>query len=130
MCEEARSSVDYLEFVKHFDCIVIRDIPIISMRHFDVLRRFITLIDAIYDHRVKLLCSGKASSPQLLFDLTQTTPTVKKKKAIHDEHFALDRTISRLIDMQSENYDKNSALATTKAAAINNSSIPTRIDSS
>lgn len=140
MCEEARGSVDYLELVKHFDVIVIRDIPFISLRYFDVLRRFIVLIDALYDNRIKLLCSGKASSPQLLFDFESiessarsAAATAAKKRdetpwltashleahnagssSVHDEHFALDRTISRLIDMQSENYNKNSVFEKNK----------------
>lgn len=122
MCEEARSSVDYLELVKHFDVIVLRDIPFISLRYFDVLRRFITLIDALYDNRIKLLCSGKASSPQLLFDLeslsregVKSNEAWASQAAVHDEHFALDRTISRLIDMQSENYHKNSVFVHKKS---------------
>jgi protein AFG1 len=102
MCEEARSSVDYLEFCKLFDVIILRDIPFINIKHFDVLRRFITFIDTVYDNRIKLLCSGKASSPSLLFDLSKSN--INK---MHDEHFALERTISRLIDMQSENYINN-----------------------
>lgn len=142
MCEEARGSVDYLELVKHFDVIVVRDIPFISLRYFDVLRRFIVLIDALYDNRIKLLCSGKASSPQLLFDFesiessakSAAATTAKKRDetpwlmpthleaanspgssaAVHDEHFALDRTISRLIDMQSENYNKNTVFEKNK----------------
>lgn len=99
MCEEARSSVDYLEFCRLYDVIILRDIPFINIKHFDVLRRFILLIDAIYDNKVKFVCSGKASSPLLLFDLSSNN-----LNAVHDEHFALERTISRLIDMQSENY--------------------------
>lgn len=121
LCEEARGSVDYLELVKHFDVIVLREIPFISLHHFDVLRRFIVLVDALYDNRIKLLCSGKASSPQFLFDFESVKENVAAQStassneslwaaqtAVHDEHFALDRTISRLIDMQSENYHKNS----------------------
>lgn len=122
MCEEARSSVDYLELVKHFDVIILRDIPFISLRYFDVLRRFIVLIDALYDNRIKLLCSGKASSPQFLFDFESIKENAKLENkdtfelgaAVHDEHFALDRTISRLIDMQSENYHKNTVFVQNK----------------
>lgn len=147
MCEEARSSVDYLELVKHFDVIVLRDIPFISLRYFDVLRRFIVFIDTIYDNRVKLLCSGKASSPQLLFDIDsmntgnntsserstsraditsssndQTSPEwLSMQTAVNDVHFSLDRTVSRLIEMQSENYHKNSVFVVnnTKSASSN-----------
>jgi peroxisome-assembly ATPase len=113
ICEENRSSVDYLEFCKIFDVIIMKDIPFINMKHLDTLRRFIIFIDAVYDNRVKLIFSGKASTPQLLFDLSVKNFTLSKTddasnkqhtSFIQEEYFAVDRTISRLIEMQSESY--------------------------
>lgn len=103
VCEEARSSVDYLEFCKLFDVIIMRDIPFIDMKTGDTLRRFITFIDALYDNHVRLICSGKASSPQFLFNLSRKI-SANGQSRLEEEYFAIDRTISRLIDMQSENY--------------------------
>jgi len=90
-----------------------KDIPFINMKHLDTLRRFIIFIDAVYDNRVKLIFSGKASTPQLLFDLSVKNFTLSKTddasnkqqpSFIQEEYFAVDRTISRLIEMQSESY--------------------------
>ena len=112
LCEENRSSVDYLEFCKLFDVIVMRDIPIINMKHLDTLRRFIIFIDSVYDNKVRLIFSGKASTPQMLFNVSIKHFTISKSdqssKTTHsfmqEEYFAIDRTISRLIEMQSESY--------------------------
>jgi predicted ATPase len=111
MCQENRSSVDYIEMCKNFDVIVLRNIPIIQMKAVDALRRFILFIDTLYDNKVKLVCSGKAGSPQLLFDLSRKQEILDKSnankfKGLEEEYFAIDRTISRLIEMQSEEYLK------------------------
>ena len=111
MCEENRSAVDYLELCRQFDVIVLRNVPVIQMRSVDTLRRFIIFIDTLYDNKVKLVCSGKAASPQLLFDLSKKSQVLDKKNksqfiGLEEEYFAIDRTISRLIEMQSEEYLK------------------------
>jgi protein AFG1 len=106
-CQQDRGAVDYLELCKNFDVIVLRNIPIIQMKSVDSLRRFILFIDTLYDHKVKLVCSGKAGSPQLLFDLSRKSEILSnatKFKGLEEEYFAIDRTISRLIEMQSEEY--------------------------
>ena len=110
VCEENRSSVDYLEFCKLFDVIIMRDIPFIDMRHLDTLRRFIVFIDAVYDNKVRLVFSGKASTPQVLFNFSLKNVTsaksdgTKQSTFVQEEYFAIHRTISRLIEMQSESY--------------------------
>lgn len=104
ICQEARGSVDYLEFCKLFDIIIMKDIPFIDMKNGDSLRRFITFVDALYDNNICFICSGKASSPQYLFDLTARQNIGEHTSKLEDEYFAIDRTISRLIDMQSETY--------------------------
>lgn len=104
ICQEARGSVDYLELCKLFDIIVMKDIPFIDMKNGDSLRRFITFVDALYDNNIRFIFSGKASSPQYLFDLTQRQNIGEHTSKLEDEYFAIDRTISRLIDMQSHNY--------------------------
>ena len=116
MCEEARGALDYLEFCKLFDVIVLRNVPIIDIKDVNTLRRFITFIDQIYDNKVKLVISGKATTVQLLFslDVAEINKLVRSTYASqsdssplaynHEELFSIDRTLSRLIEMQSETY--------------------------
>lgn len=120
MCEEARSAVDYIELCKEFDVIVLRDIPFIDMKSADTLRRFIVLIDTVYDNQVKFIASGKASAPQFIFtslnssnkDYAGKTSKKPVKKAslytLEEEYFAVERTISRLLDMQTDTYETKS----------------------
>ncbi len=116
MCEEARGALDYLELCKLFDVIVLRKVPIIDTKDVNTLRRFITFIDQVYDNKVKLVISGKATTVQLLFNLDvevinkQIRSTYASQSDSselvynHEEIFAIDRTLSRLIEMQSETY--------------------------
>ena len=53
-------------------------------------KRFVTLIDALYEHKVKLICTAEAPAQELYTD--------------GEGSFEFERTVSRLIDMQSENY--------------------------
>jgi protein AFG1 len=112
LCEEARGASDYLEFCKLFDVIILRNVPIIDIKDVNTLRRFIIFIDQIYDNRVKLIISGKATTVQLLFniDLVTINKQIRNNNNLitynHEEIFAIDRTLSRLIEMQSETYLK------------------------
>jgi cell division protein ZapE len=53
-------------------------------------RRFVTLIDALYEHKVKLLAAADAAPPTLY--------------PAGDGAFEFQRTVSRLMEMQSEDY--------------------------
>ena len=118
LCKEARGARDYLEFCKLFDVIILRDIPVIDINDPNSLRRFIVFIDTVYDNKIKLVCSGKASTIFTLFDFaafqknkvkSNATQVAKKEMSsysgLEEEIFAVDRTISRLIEMQSETYN-------------------------
>lgn len=65
------------------------------MERLPEVRRLITLIDVLYDHQVKVMCSA-AQEPFKLF--------TADKNASQDEAFAFDRTASRLQDMMSQEY--------------------------
>jgi predicted ATPase len=123
MCEDARGPIDYLKFCKLFDTIILRDIPIIHLQNANILRRFITFVDTVYDNRVRFVCSGKADTPNRLFktnisnenslnsgfvtdELADNSHKIAKSSlfTLEEELFAIDRTISRLTEMQGETY--------------------------
>ena len=66
------------------------------------LRRFITLIDALYEGRVRVHVLAEKSPLELL-----NVSADEKSQCVHDEVFAFDRTVSRLLEMQSEEYCSN-----------------------
>jgi len=47
-CEDARSSTDYAAIGREFDTVIMRNVPQLSMKRRDHLRRFILLIDTLY----------------------------------------------------------------------------------
>lgn len=90
LCKTNRSQSDYLELARMFNTIILTDIELMSSQSDDVARRFVLLIDVLYDHHVVLICSASASP----WELYQG-----KRLA-----FEFDRTASRLIEMRSQQY--------------------------
>lgn len=90
ICESARSAHDYIEIAKIFTTVVISQIPIMDESYDSAAKRFIHLIDALYDHNVKLICSAEVDAGQLY----------KGERLA----FAFERTVSRLTEMQTKNY--------------------------
>jgi len=90
LCKTTRSQNDYLELARMFNTLILTDIEVMSSQSDDVARRFVLLIDVLYDHQVILICSA-ASSPVKLYQ--------GKRLA-----FEFERTASRLIEMQSQQY--------------------------
>jgi cell division protein ZapE len=90
LCGTPLGAGDYLSLATHFHALVLDEVPRLSPDNHDEARRFITLIDALYDHRVKLVASAAAIPDQLY----QKGEGAK----------AFERTASRLIEMQSETY--------------------------
>jgi cell division protein ZapE len=92
LCEVPLGATDYLALAKKFHSIVIDAIPVMGPDKRNEAKRFINLIDALYDNHVKLIASAEAEAPALY------TATEGR------EAFEFDRTVSRLIDMRSMDY--------------------------
>ena len=74
---------------------VLKNIPVFTMNSMTELRRFITLVDELYQSQVKRICTTEAPLSKL-FQLN--------RDSVLDEVFACDRTISRLEEMQTVHY--------------------------
>lgn len=90
LCSEARGASDYLAVARHFHAVIIVGIPIMGPENRNEAARFVTLIDALYEYRVKLLASA-AAAPESLYPSG-------------DGSFEFQRTVSRLEEMQSDDY--------------------------
>ncbi len=90
LCGTALGPGDYLAIATMFHTLVLDGIPRLSPDNFDVARRFINLIDTLYDQRVKLIASADAMPDQLY------------RRGENARMF--ERTASRLDEMQSEEW--------------------------
>ncbi len=90
LCGTALGAGDYLALATHFHALVLDAVPRLSPDNYDEARRFIVLVDALYDHRVKLVASADAAPDQLY----------RQGEGAR----AFERTASRLEEMQSQEY--------------------------
>ena len=90
LCGTALGAGDYLALATHFHTLILDAIPRLSPANYDVARRFITLIDTLYDHRVKLVASADAMPDQLY--------------QYGENARMFERTASRLDEMRSEDW--------------------------
>ena len=100
LCDKPLGSADYIAVAKRFHTVFIEEIPKLTLEQRDQVRRFITLIDAFYDQQTRLFWSSAAASLETIFTVDPAT----KKDSATDEVFAWDRTVSRLTEMVSEDY--------------------------
>lgn len=89
LCGRSLGPADYLVIAEEFNTVLIANIPKLTTENRDQARRFVTLIDAMYEKNVKLLCTIEQAIDQFDFK---------------DKDFDFKRTQSRLIEMQTEQY--------------------------
>ena len=90
LCLSPRSAMDYLQIAKEFHSVLLSDVPILASNNEDGARRFITLVDEFYDRNIKLAVVAEDGMEQLY----------RGSKLA----FEFQRTLSRLIEMQSVEY--------------------------
>jgi cell division protein ZapE len=90
LCGEARGAPDYLAVAQTYHTVILVGIPRMNPDRRNEAARFVTLIDALYEHKVKLLAAADAA-PEELYEAG-------------DGRFEFERTVSRLKEMQSAEY--------------------------
>ena len=90
LCGEARGAADYLAVAQTYHTVILVGIPKMGPENRNEAARFVTLIDALYENKVKLFATA-AAPPEALY-------------RTGDGAFEFERTASRLIEMQSEAY--------------------------
>ncbi|KUR77662.1 cell division protein ZapE [Novosphingobium sp. FSW06-99] len=95
LCVEARGTPDYLAIARKYHTVILVAIPLLGPERRNETMRFITLIDALYEHKVKLIATA-AAEPAALYDTS--------RGGDDEARFAFDRTVSRLMEMQSRDY--------------------------
>lgn len=90
LCGEARGAADYLALARRFHTVILVGIPRLGPENRNEAARFVALIDALYEHKVKLLAAADAEPDALYPD--------------GDGRFEFQRTVSRLEEMRSDSY--------------------------
>jgi len=90
LCEGPRAAGDYIEIAREFHTVLLGDVPVMDATVDDAARRFVTLVDELYDRHVNLVCTADAAPPGLY--------TGERLAG------AFERTASRLIEMRSAEY--------------------------
>jgi cell division protein ZapE len=90
LCQKPRGQADFIELARRYHTVLLSQIPCMFADERDAARRFAWLVDEFYDRRVKLIVAAEAPVEGLL------DPTAVGRD--------LERTVSRLIEMQSHHY--------------------------
>lgn len=90
LCEGPRSQNDYIEIAREYQSVIVSNVPQLPATRENAARRFIALVDELYDRHVNLIVSA-AAPPASLYQGEKLT-------------FEFQRTVSRLTEMQSEEY--------------------------
>ena len=129
LCARPLWTNDYIKMANIFHTIFIRNIPIMNLKTKSEARRFITLIDTLYDNKIRVVASGVApywdlfrpdglshqeiieQNRMLIDDLGIKASDQSKDLSLNasvfnaeEELFAFDRTVSRMTEMQTKEY--------------------------
>ena len=124
LCDRPLGAVDYLTLSQLFHTVIIRDIPQLNLKLKTQARRFITLIDTFYDNKVRVLFSANVPIKELFMVGNSDDDITDEQRALMDdlgikfsqvkdstdlfsgqeEMFAFDRTLSRIMEMQTLDY--------------------------
>lgn len=92
LCVKPLGATDFVKIARTFHTIIVENIPVMSRERKNEAKRFILLIDTLYDNAVKLIASA-AAAPDAFYQGTEGFET-----------FEFHRTASRLMEMRSESY--------------------------
>ncbi|XP_035663687.1 AFG1-like ATPase [Branchiostoma floridae] len=124
LCEKPLGAADYLKLSQEFDTVIVRNVPQMNLTLKTQARRFITLVDTLYDNKVRLVWSASVNPEELFLaeavgatdsdynrllmdDLNIQVGTDNSAASIftgEEEIFAFERAVSRLKEMQTQDY--------------------------
>jgi len=90
LCGQPLGAADFLEIASLYDTVILSNIPQMRPADRDKARRFVVLVDALYEHRTALVCSADGPVDALYQE--------------GEGRFEFDRTVSRLIEMRAADY--------------------------
>eukprot|EP00743_Colponemidia_sp_Colp-15_P007620 GILK01008245.1.p1 GENE.GILK01008245.1~~GILK01008245.1.p1 ORF type:complete len:550 (-),score=71.47 GILK01008245.1:60-1670(-) len=130
LCDRPVGAADYMSLCKHFHTIIVENVPQMTLLTRDMARRFIVLIDEVYNSKSRFICSAAVSADELfsghskILDISASQEAIQFETEVaksgvaadnrsyvkdtlftgEDEIFAFKRAVSRLAEMQTESY--------------------------
>lgn len=119
LCDKPLGAADYFGLFKRFHTLALEGVPKFGLSNRTAAYRFVTLVDVMYENRARLLCTAECSPVELLenivtvSDAQHMAPRTSSRSRRSDDSeicvdnelgFAKDRTISRLTEMNSDEY--------------------------
>ncbi|CAM6094454.1 unnamed protein product [Calypogeia fissa] len=123
LCEMPLGAADYFGLFKYFHTLALEGVPFFGSHNQVSAYRFVTLVDVMYEHKARFLCSAEGTPFQLFEKVTTLAAAPRKSSSRSSRHedadllvdnelgFAKDRTISRLTEINSTEYQENHAAA-------------------
>lgn len=90
LCAKPLGAADYLTIATHFHTVLVDGVPMLTPERRNEAKRFMTLVDALYEHKVNLVVAAEATAERLYPEGSHA--------------FEFQRTVSRLMEMQAEDY--------------------------
>lgn len=97
LCGQPLGAADYLELARRVDVLILDSVPQLGLSNYNEAKRFVTLIDALYEAKVRLIASA-AEQPEQLYNEGEGS-------------FEFERTASRLREMQDANWGAEKPIA-------------------
>jgi peroxisome-assembly ATPase len=111
LCGSAVAAADYIALASHFHTVAVKGVPVVTAENRSHAYRFVTLVDVLYEHRIKLLLSAEAYADDLFKNVRTGQeaavegPALPECAVVDDNlGFAKHRTVSRLVEMQTMEY--------------------------
>ncbi|KAH8957000.1 hypothetical protein BDL97_07G070100 [Sphagnum fallax] len=131
LCDMPLGAADYIGLFQSFHTLALDGVPVFGSHNRSSAYRFVTLVDVMYEHRARFLCSAEAPALELFAKVVtiRDAPRRKNSRSSHSDQadllvdnelgFAKDRTCSRLTEMQGAEYlEDHAAVHLTKTNSM------------
>ncbi|KAI0645780.1 AFG1-like ATPase-domain-containing protein [Trametes meyenii] len=104
LCEESLGPADYITLASRYHTFLITDIPILKLSAKNQARRFISLIDALYEARCRIVCLAEAPPQQLFFpDAPPETPATTGRRSAEEVDVMMAEAVGETQDVYRPN---------------------------
>lgn len=119
LCIASLGPADYITLASNFHTFILTNVPILTLLHKNEARRLITLLDALYEGRCKLLLCGAAGPDDIFFPETQSFPTTSqenKNDSDESNDSVYSETFSEIYQDQTSPFRPNVSAYTSSAS--------------